>query len=722
MPDTNPQKQYSVEEIRKTHPRMGMRWDKEEDERLQAAYREFRSEQGGTLSGPMPTLSVGAFDPFLAQLVKDFGRAAGGLKARLAMHFDDVPGWDYEQSKYRAEGLEKEVESLFNPEKDELLRKAYEQYAASKAETYLAFVKRMGEALGGIENKHVRHRLEKLVGTIAMYKRADLVPAKAKRASAWEEPLENIDFSGNPESEEALRIMDETSENLFLTGEAGTGKSTLLQYFRSITKKNVAVLAPTGVAALNVGGQTIHSFCGFGPDITLSKVKRLGPWAPKKKLLQKVHTIVIDEISMVRADLLDCVDKFLRLNGPAGHLSFGGIQMVFIGDLFQLPPVEKDFQQRNAPARGGSALGGNNPGLFDGIDEDPDSGHSGINSVRQLADSDRSYASPYFFDSQVFRTTNFAHISLKHIYRQQDQVFIDVLNAVRNNAVSQNHLTVLNSRAQTQGAKFTFEQFAIYLTPTNARARQVNNFFLEKIPLPLKTYKGAARGTFENKELPTDLDLQIKIGSQVMMLNNDQRKRWVNGTMGKIVGISSAPDKSDKSDLSNRSHASNSSYESHLSSLASVTNERPRSIAEAKEAGPVSYEYIDEDPLPPTASGDSIVIELETGDTVYVQPHTWEMFKFVLDSGTQSLDSEVTGSFTQYPFKLAWAVTIHKAQGKTFNKVYIDLATGTFAHGQLYVALSRCRTLEGLYLKDPITTKDIILDNRVVEFMSTVSN
>lgn len=692
MTDTNEPKKYSVEEIRKTHPRMGMRWDKEEDERLQAAYREFRSEQGRS------------FDPFLDQLVKDFGRAAGGLKARLAMHFDDVPGWDYEQDKYRAEGLEKEVEGLFSPEKDALLKSEYEKYVSTKAETYLAFVKRMNEALGGIENKYIRHRLEKLVGAIEMYKRSDLAPQKAKRASNLEEPLENIDFSGNPESEEALRIMDETNENLFLTGEAGTGKSTLLQYFRSITKKNVVVLAPTGVAALNVGGQTIHSFCGFGPDITLPKVKRLGSWAPKKKLLQKVHTIVIDEISMVRADLLDCVDKFLRLNGPAGHISFGGIQVVFIGDLFQLPPVEKDFVMRRESAQAA--------GLFDGVDEDPDSAPTHASA--------HTYASPYFFDSQVFRTTNFRHVSLKHMYRQHDPVFIDVLNAVRNNRVSQNHLTVLNSRAQSQGTKFTFEQFAIYLTPTNARARQVNNFFLEKIPSPLKTYKGSARGTFENKELPTDLDLQIKIGSQVMMLNNDQRKRWVNGTMGKIVGIEKAGGSSPF-----KAGASPSFPPQALGrgrgEVGLTMPERPRSIEQITDPDPFSYEYIDEEVPPVFSATDTIVIELETGDTVYVQPHTWEMFKFVLDGATQSLDSEVTGSFTQYPFKLAWAVTIHKAQGKTFNKVYVDLATGTFAHGQLYVALSRCRTLEGLYLKDPIMQKDIILDNRVVEFMKRLT-
>jgi hypothetical protein len=352
----------SYAQAKAKHPRMGKRWEAEEDERLKKAYEAFRAT------------GLGGFDQFLDKLVAEFGRASGGMRARLAQYFDDVPGWDYAQDKYRKEQAQSELEAAFSPERDVKLKAAYESYVQKKDETYISFSKRMSQMLGGVAPRLIKLRLEQLVGTVAAYKKADIVFGSASGSSArpWEAPLTHIDFSDNPEAQEVLRIMDETSDNLFLTGEAGTGKSTLLQYFRQRTKKNVVVLAPTGVAALNVGGQTIHSFCGFGPDITLSKVKRSGSWSPKKKLLAQIDTIVIDEISMVRADLLDCVDKFLQLNSPRGHLPFGGYQMVFIGDLFQLPPVEKDFVAGD--------------GLL------------------------KQYPSPYFFDSIVFRTTNFLHM------------------------------------------------------------------------------------------------------------------------------------------------------------------------------------------------------------------------------------------------------------------------------------------------------------------------
>lgn len=677
---------YSVEELRKKYPRMGKRWEVEEDEKLKRWYENFR-ERGGD------------FEEFLHKLVPEFGRAAGGLKARLASHFDDVPGWDYSIAKGREESLKAELESRFNPELDEKVTTAYESYKTSKTETYLTFTKRLSEETN-ISTRLLRNRLEELVGELVMYKKTDVKKAVAHPTKTWEVELDAIDYTGNAEALEALRLMEETQENIFLTGEAGTGKSTLLQYFRQVTKKNVVVLAPTGVAALNVGGQTIHSFCGFGPDITLAKVKRSGAWSPKKKLLAKVDAIVIDEISMVRADLLDCVDKFLQLNGPRGHIPFGGIQMIFIGDLFQLPPVEKGFL---TPAN--FVRQDTNPALFEGVDVDPDLLHS--DTFSQHSDS---YPSPYFFDSRVYRTTNFTHVSLRKMYRQQDQVFIEVLNAVRNNLATSRHLEILNARAHQENNKFSFEQYAIYLTPTNARARQVNNFFLERLTAPLRVYRGRADGSFEDREAPTDLDLQVKIGAQVMMLNNDQRKRWVNGTMGTITGIVPATAR----------------QISQGDPLGRQQPDRPRRIDGAQGvplgADEFTYEAVTDEPQRHSSTADAVVIELETGETVYVEPYTWEMFKFVYSAETESVDSQTTGTFTQYPFKLAWAVTIHKAQGKTFSKVYVDLATGTFAHGQLYVALSRCRTLDGLYLKSPITQKDIILDKRVVEFMKSLPN
>jgi len=632
------QKTYNLEELRKKYPRMGKKWDKDEDERLKKLYEERR------------TAGFGDFNAFVGELVGQFQRAAGGLKARMAMYFNDVPGWDYGRQEQRIEELNRLVEEKISEASNALLTEEYLKYVKSKKDTYASFLKRLSVRLGGVEGKFISHRLMELQGNVEKYRRDDVNPyaSSASRSAKHREPeIPQLDFSSNPEMAEALRIMDGATDNLFLTGEAGTGKSTLLRYFRHMTKKNLVVLAPTGVAALNVDGQTVHSFCGFGPDITLSKVKKLGPGSAKFQLLQKLNTIVIDEISMVRADLLDCVDKFLRMNGPMPSLPFGGIQMVFIGDLYQLPPVEKNFDHSSSLIR--------------------------------------EYQSPYFFDSRSFRAAKFEYVQLMTVYRQKDQVFLDVLNAVRNNAATAEHLQVLNQRSEIGGQKFTFEKFAIYLTPTNARAKQVNNFFLERINSPLKVYQGEARGKFEDREHPTDLALQVKIGAQVMMLNNDQAKRWVNGTMGKVVGVK-------KEETQDEPHPSDMSYEP---------------------------DYDDFENKAEAISSDRIIIELETGETAYVLPHTWEMFQFVLDKSSEKIDSKTTGTFTQYPFKLAWAVTIHKAQGKTFDKVYVDLTTGTFAHGQLYVALSRCRTLEGLYLKRPVAPQDIILDERIVRFLES---
>ncbi len=700
----NSSHKFSVEELRQKYPRMGKRWEPEEDAKLKEFYEKFRA--GGKMT----------FDAFVEFLVTEFGRAAGGLKARLAGFFTDVPGWDYTQDRYHTQSLQEELDKTFTPELDAQLKTEYEQYLANKNETYITFIKRVSESMDGIATRLLRNRLEQLIeGELVMYKKADIKKVVVHPAKTWEVSLDNIDYSGNREALEALRLMEETSENIFLTGEAGTGKSTLLQYFRQVTKKNVVVLAPTGVAALNVGGQTIHSFCGFGPDITLAKVKRGGSWSPKKKLLAKVDTIVIDEISMVRADLLDCVDKFLQLNGTRGHIPFGGIQMIFIGDLFQLPPVEKGFITQSTFNKQNT-----NPALFEGVDIDPDSLHSDTPS--QHSDY---YSSPYFFDSRVFRTTNFAHVSLRKMYRQQDEVFIEVLNAVRNNVATGRHLEIINNRAHQENNKFSFEQYAIYLTPTNARARQVNNFFLERLTTPLRTYRGRADGSFEDREVPTDLDLQIKIGAQVMMLNNDARKRWVNGTMGKVTGIASAASRIESMGPSREAYVPPVLREATQGdSLGQAESQRPSRIDVTQGvslgASELTYEAVSDEPQHRSSSADAIVVELETGETVYVEPYTWEMFKFIYSTETESVDSQTTGTFTQYPFKLAWAVTIHKAQGKTFSKVYVDLATGTFAHGQLYVALSRCRTLEGLYLKSPITQKDIILDKHVVEFMQSL--
>lgn len=673
MTDKNSIKKYSLEEIRKKYPKAGMKWKKQEDELLKNLYEEHRKTEPRD------------FDLFLKKLIGDFGRAAGGLKARLAMHFKDVPGWDYEGQKERDEFRRQQkavgVEKQSNQQIDTVLVNEYQKYLTVKKETFRKFTLRLSH-LFERPRGFIRARIYQLIKEVEEYQKDDILFGSNKpQKEKAESDISDLDFSGNLEFQVALELMEQNNKNVFLTGEAGTGKSTLLKYFRYTTKKNVAVLAPTGVAALNVEGQTIHSFCGFGPDITVHSVKKLRPSSGKFELLQKLQTIVIDEISMVRADLLDCLDKFLRINGPAPKEPFGGIQMVFIGDLHQLPPVsdERRFGQSDGsvsiPAK--RVLGG-----------DKDFGNKSA-LVQE-------YQSPYFFDSRSFKSSKFNYICLKTVYRQKEQVFLELLNAVRNNVVSHEHLTVLNQRWESGGGKFVFEQFAIYLTPTNARAQRVNNYFLEKINAPLKVFQGVARGSFEDRELPTDLELQVKVGAQVMMLNNDQKKRWVNGTMGRVVGIKKADVEAGDGQLDS-SYVSNTSY--------------------------LSYKFPDDatDGSNRPVQSDIVIVELETGETVYVTPHTWEMFKFVLDKHTQKVDSQTTGTYTQYPFKLAWAVTIHKAQGKTFDKVYIDLASGTFAHGQLYVALSRCRTLQGLYLKRPIVKEDIILDTRIVNFLNSFS-
>ncbi len=426
--------------------------------------------------------------------------------------------------------------------------------------------------------------------------------------------MEAADVEINEQFSKALGIIEQ-GRNVFVTGKAGTGKSTLLDYFRNTTKKKVAVLAPTGVAAVNINGQTIHSFFGFGPDITPDKVKIFK--GEQKELYNIVEAIVIDEVSMVRADLLDCVDRFLRLN-RTDKRPFGGIQMVFFGDLYQLPPVvvgkEKEIFRTH-------------------------------------------YKSQYFFDSNVFGAFEMELLELEKIYRQKDQNFIDILNAIRNNSVLPGQLKEINKRLLPDFRPVNGE-FYINLTTTNDMALHANENELSKLKTKLFYYKGRIRGNFDQKYLPTDICLKVKAGSQIMLLNNDSKGRWVNGTIGKVANI----------------------------------------VRKGKE--------------------DSIITELQNGRIVDIAPYTWKIYKMLYNKETRSLDSETVGSFTQYPLKLAWAVTIHKGQGKTFDKVIIDIGKGTFVHGQAYVALSRCTSLDGIVLKKPIEKKHIFTDWKIVSFIT----
>ena len=432
----------------------------------------------------------------------------------------------------------------------------------------------------------------------------------------------------------ALTLMEKSHEHIFVTGRAGTGKSTLLHLFRERTRKNIAVLAPTGVAAVNVKGQTIHSFFGFRPDITFSKVKRVSEGS---EIYARLETIVIDEISMVRADLVDCIDKFLRLNGPDRKRAFGGVQMIFIGDLYQLPPVVTSEEKNVFHAQ---------------------------------------YSSPYFFSASSFADAQVSlfepevqlqYIELGEIFRQTDHEFINILNAVRENTVDSVHLQKLNTRVQQNKLVTSIKKKEVkkktdmhmYLTTTNAAAAIINERELANLQGDEYVFDGSVKGEFDSRSLPTEGRLKVKIGAQIMLLNNDVQGRWINGTVGKV-----------------------------------------KSVLYKKEV-----------------MTDAVIAELETGEEVEIFPYEWDMYNFFFDENSGKIESEAVGSFTQYPFRLAWAVTIHKAQGKTFEKVVLDLGRGTFSPGQLYVALSRCRTLEGLSLVKPVEKRHAFIDRNVVSFL-----
>lgn len=427
---------------------------------------------------------------------------------------------------------------------------------------------------------------------------------------------ENLDF--NSAFKRALSLLEETSKNIFIMGKAGTGKSTLLSYFRDTTSKKIAVLAPTGVAAVNIQGQTIHSFFKFKPNVTLQSIKRPRKVDnSKKNIYQKLEAIIIDEISMVRADLMDCIDKFLRLNRNEPSKPFGGIQMIFIGDLYQLPPV--------------------------------------VSSKEKEIFKDH-YKTPYFFSAHFFEDFSMELVELEHVYRQKDPEFINILNAIRNNSIAPEELYLLNQRVEPHFIPAK-EDFYIHLVPTNAYAEEINETRLAQLTGPPYSFEGRIEGDFEKGHLPTLMNLNIKVGSQIMMVNNDLRNRWINGTIGKVLNI--------------------------------IHGE-------------------EEDPL--------ILTELETGKIVEVSPHTWEIYKVSLVEG--SIQSETVGTFTQHPMKLAWAITIHKSQGKTFNKAIIDIGRNVFISGQTYVALSRCTSLEGMTLKKPIEKKHIWTDHNIIRFLT----
>lgn len=432
---------------------------------------------------------------------------------------------------------------------------------------------------------------------------------------------ENVQPSKIHMSEEALlalKIIETTGCNLFLTGKAGTGKTTLLRYLkRNISKRNV-VLAPTGIAAINAEGVTLHSFfqLPFAPFIPDSSFQQNGRYQFSKqkiKIMRSLDLIVIDEISMVRADLLDAVDSVLR-HYRRNTKPFGGVQLLLIGDLGQLAPVAKD---------------------------------------EEWTLLSRYYDTPYFFSSHALRQTPYSVVELTHVYRQQDQLFVDLLNKVRDNAADANVLRALNSR-YVPNFQPREEEGYIRLTTHNALAQTINNEELAKLPGQTFTFKAEVEGKFPELSYPTDEVLELKLNAQVMFVKNDSspEKRYYNGMIGRVSAI----------------HASGFS-----------------------------------------------VIPKDSTQAIEVNREEWENNRYELDENTREIKEVTEGLFRQYPVKTAWAITIHKSQGLTFSHAIID-AAASFAHGQTYVALSRCKSLEGLVLSTPIPAHAIIRDASVDAF------
>ncbi len=410
-----------------------------------------------------------------------------------------------------------------------------------------------------------------------------------------------------------LNQLERSNDHHYITGKAGTGKSTLLNIFRKTSKKQIVVLAPTGVAALNVKGQTIHSFFGFPPklmDPTEIRKRR------RRKLYQKIQTLIIDEISMVRADIFDHIDLFLRKNREDNR-PFGGVQVIIFGDLFQLPPVVATPFEKN---------------YFK-----------------------EKYETPYFFSAKVFQQGFVLRIiEMTRIFRQEERAFIRLLDTIRNNLADYDDLEYLNTRYQQP---LMSEKLYITLSARNWKVNQINKQELAKIERPAFQYPATIHGQFDPKLYPADLILNLKVGAQVMLLKNDPGKKYVNGTLGEIA-------------------------------------------------------LLDNDQI-----GVSIRNSDGNKELIGIEKSSWEIVKYTL-SGEDNpvITTETIGVFIQYPIKLAWAITIHKSQGKTFEHVIIDLDQGAFAHGQTYVALSRCTTMEGIILPQRIRPQDIIVDPRIIEF------
>ena len=434
----------------------------------------------------------------------------------------------------------------------------------------------------------------------------------------------------NEEMQKALQIIQFTRRSLFLTGKAGTGKSTFMRHIAATIKKKHIILAPTGIAAINAGGSTLHSFFKLPFHPLLPTDKRYSARnirdtlkynGEKTKLLREVELIIIDEISMVRADIIDFIDKVLRIYNRNMREPFGGKQLLLVGDIYQLEPVIKEDE-------------------------------------RQLLCP--FYPSCFFFDAHVFREMQLIAVELKKVYRQRDAQFISLLDHIRTSQVSDTDLRLLNARVN---AEIGTEEGRLSITLSGRRdtVDYINEKQLNTLPDQPTIFYGHIEGEFPESSLPTPIELEVKTGAQVLFIKNDKERRWVNGTLGTIIGFGD-----------------------------------------------------EEDGI--------IYVRTEDGRDFDVEREIWSNVRYTFNEKEQKIEEEEIGSYQQFPLRLAWAITVHKSQGLTFNNVKIDFTGGVFAGGQTYVALSRCTSLQGISLQEPIRRENIFVRTEVTNFARNYNN